>query len=60
MTTLVLVENVLGSGEMVRLVEDFGDHASARDLRPGESARLVVSVFKTLTLRSPPPAPPPD
>ncbi len=60
MTTLVLVENVLGSGEMVRLVEDFGDQALSRDLRPGESARLVVSVFKTLTLRASPPAAPPD
>ena len=62
MTTLIFVENVLGSGQVVKLTEDFGDYSVARDLRPGENARLVVSAFKTLTieevplsLASPPP-----
>jgi hypothetical protein len=47
-TTLIFIENVLGSGQMVRLTEDFGDYAVSRDLRPGEYARLVISAFKTL------------
>jgi hypothetical protein len=50
MTTLIFVENVLGSGQVVKLTEDFGDYSVTRDLRPGENARLVVSAFKTLTV----------
>ena len=50
MTTLIFVENVLGSGQAVKLVEDFGDYSVTRDLRPGENARLVVSPFKTVTI----------
>jgi hypothetical protein len=50
MTTLIFVENVLGSGQVVKLTEDFGDYSVTRDLRPGENARLVVSPFKTVTV----------
>jgi hypothetical protein len=50
MTTLIFVENVLGSGQVVKLTEDFGDYSVTRDLRPGEHARLVVSPFKTVTV----------
>lgn len=50
MTTLIYIENVLGSGQMVTLSEDFGDHTVTRDLRPGEHARLVVSSFKSLSI----------
>ncbi len=50
MTTLIFVENVLGSGQVVKLTEDFGDYSETRDLRPGEHARLVVSAFKTVTI----------
>jgi hypothetical protein len=54
MTTLIFVENVLGSGQVVKLTEDFGDYSVARDLRPGENARLVVSPFKTVTVEEVP------
>jgi hypothetical protein len=54
MTTLIFVENVLGSGQVVKLTEDFGDYSVTRDLRPGENARLVVSAFKTLTVEEVP------
>jgi hypothetical protein len=54
MTTLVFVENVLGSGQVVKLTEDFGDYSVSRDLRPGENARLVVSPFKTISLEEAP------
>jgi hypothetical protein len=50
MTTLIFIENVLGSGQVVKLTEDFGDYSVSRDLRPGENARLVVSPFKTLSV----------
>ncbi len=54
MTTLIFVENVLGSGQVVKLTEDFGDYSVTRDLRPGENCRLVVSPFKTVTVEEVP------
>ena len=54
MTTLIFIENVLGSGQVVKLIEDFGDYSVTRDLRPGENARLVVSPFKTISLEEAP------
>jgi hypothetical protein len=50
MTTLVFIENVLGSGQVVKLTEDFGDYSVSRELRPGENARLVVSPFKSISV----------
>jgi hypothetical protein len=54
MPTLIYVENVLGSGQRVKLVEDFGDRSVSRHLQPGESARLVVSPFKSITVEEEP------
>ena len=54
MTTLIFIENVLGSGQVVKLTEDFGDYSVTRDLRPGEHARLVVSPFKTVSVEEVP------
>ncbi len=54
MTTLIFIENVLGSGQMVKLTEDFGDYSVTRDLRPGEHARLVVSPFKSISVEEMP------
>ena len=54
MTTLIFIENVLGSGQVVKLIEDFGDYSVSRELRPGENARLVVSPFKTVSLEEAP------
>jgi hypothetical protein len=54
MTTLIFIENVLGSGQMVKLTEDFGDYSVTRDLRPGEYARLVVSPFKSICVEEVP------
>ena len=54
MTTLIYIENVLGSGQMVQLKEDFGDYSVRRDLRPGEHARLVISPFKSLSVEEAP------
>jgi hypothetical protein len=54
MTTLIFIENVLGSGQVVKLTEDFGDYSVTRDLRPGENARLVVSAFKSISVEEVP------
>jgi hypothetical protein len=54
MTTLIFIENVLGSGQVVKLTEDFGDYSVSRDLRPGENARLVVSPFKSISVEEVP------
>jgi hypothetical protein len=54
MTTLIFIENVLGSGQMVKLTEDFGDYSVSRDLKPGENARLVVSPFKSISVEESP------
>jgi len=53
-TTLIYIENVLGSGQMVKLMEDFDDYSISRNLRPGEHARLVVSQFKSLSIEEVP------
>jgi hypothetical protein len=54
MTTQIFIENVLGSGQMVKLTEDFGDYSVSRDLKPGENARLVVSPFKSISIEEAP------
>ena len=54
MTTLIYLENMLGSGQIIRLREDFGDYSVSRELRPGEHARLVISVFKSLSVEEVP------
>ena len=54
MTTLIYIENVLGSGQTVKLTEDFDDYSISRDLRPGEHARLVISQFKSLSIEEVP------
>jgi hypothetical protein len=54
MTTLILIENVLGSGEAVSLTETFGAETITRELRPGETARLVVSAFKSICVAAQP------
>jgi hypothetical protein len=54
MTTLIYVENVLGSGQVVKLTEDFGDYSVSRDLQPGENVRLIVSPFKSIAVEEAP------
>lgn len=54
MTTLIYIENVLGSGQVVKLTEDFGDYSVCRDLQPGENARLVISPFKSIAVEEVP------
>jgi hypothetical protein len=49
-TTLIYIENVLDSSQVVSLTEDFSDYSVSRDLRPGEHARLVISPFKMISV----------
>jgi hypothetical protein len=51
MTTCIYVENILGSGQIVKLTEDFGDYSVSRNLQPGENARLIVSPYKSVWLQ---------
>jgi hypothetical protein len=54
MTTLIFIENVLGSGQVVKITEDFGGYSVCRDLNPGDHARLVVSPFKSISVEEVP------
>jgi len=54
MTTCLYLENVLGSGQLITLVEHFGDYSVRRNLQPGEHARLIVSPFKTISVEETP------
>lgn len=54
MTTLIFIENVLGSGHVVKLTEDFDSYSVSRDLRPGEHTRVIVSPFKTISMEEVP------
>ena len=49
--TTIFIENVLGSGQVVKIVEDFGDYAVNRDLKPGEHARVAVGPYKSIVVR---------
>jgi len=42
MLTKILIENVRGSGQGVKLVKDFGDYSVCRNLRPGENTRIEI------------------
>ncbi len=46
--SIVFIENVLGSGQIVTIAETFNRQTVQRNLKPGESARFVTSAFKSL------------
>jgi hypothetical protein len=48
---IVFIENILGSGQVITVQEDFGDNVFERDLKPGENTRIVVSRFKSLVIK---------
>lgn len=48
--TTVFIENVLGSGQTIKVLEDFGGSMVERTLKPGENARIIVSQFKSVTI----------
>jgi hypothetical protein len=46
--TIVFIENILGSGQMIKVLEDFGDYVVEHRLQPGDNARIAVSRFKSI------------
>ncbi len=48
--TIVYIENVFGSGQIIKVLEAFGDSIVEHTLQPGESARIAVSRFKAITV----------
>jgi hypothetical protein len=48
--TIVFIENVWGSGQIVTVSEAFKDHQVSRRLKPGESLRIAVSPFKSISI----------
>jgi len=48
--TIVFIENVLGSGQLIKVLEDFGDHVVEHRLQPGDNARIAVSRFKSIVV----------
>ena len=46
--TIVFIENVLGSCQMIQVLEDFGDYVVEHKLQPGDNARIAASRFKSI------------
>jgi len=46
--TIVFIENVLGSCQVIQVLEDFGDYVVEHKLQPGDSARIAASRFKSI------------
>lgn len=48
--TIIFIENILGSGQVIHVLEDFGDHVVEHKLQPGDNARIAVSQFKSIVV----------
>jgi hypothetical protein len=48
--TIIYIENVLGSGQVVTIAETFKQQTIHRSLLPGESGRFLVSPFKSIVV----------
>jgi hypothetical protein len=48
--TIVFIENVWGSGQIITVSEAFKDHVVSRRLEPGENMRIAVSRFKSISI----------
>lgn len=48
--TIIFIENVLGSGQIVTVAETFKDQTIEHHLRPGESGRFFTSAFKSIVV----------
>lgn len=46
--TIVFIENVLGSCQMIQVLEDFGDYIVEHKLQPGDNTRIAASRFKSI------------
>jgi hypothetical protein len=48
--TIVFIENILGSGQIIQVIEDFGGYVVAHKLHPGDSRHIAVSRFKSIVV----------
>jgi hypothetical protein len=48
--TIIYIENVLGSGQIVTVAETFKTRTVERHLRPGENGRFFTSAFKSIVV----------
>ena len=48
--TIIFIENVLGSGQVVTVAERFREQTLERKLRPGDNARILMSPFKSIVI----------
>jgi hypothetical protein len=46
--TIIFIENVFGSGQIVTVAETFRKQTIERNLLPGESGRFFTSPFKSI------------
>ena len=48
--TIIFIENLLGSGQIVTVTETFKKQTVECDLRPGENGRFFTSPFKSIVV----------
>lgn len=48
--TIIFIENVFGSGQIVTVAETFQKQTIERNLWPGESGRFFTSPFKSIVV----------
>lgn len=49
--TVVFIENALGSGQVITVLEEFRGRVTERELKPGDNARIAVSRFKSVVVK---------
>jgi hypothetical protein len=48
--TIIFIENLFGSGQVIKVLEQFGEAVVEHTLAPGDNARIAVSAFKSITV----------
>ena len=46
--TIVFIENARGSGQIIKVLEDFGGYVVTHKLEPGDNRRIAMSQFKSI------------
>jgi hypothetical protein len=48
--TIIFIENVFGSGQVITVVEAFKNQTREHRLQPGENGRFLMSRFKSIVV----------
>jgi hypothetical protein len=48
--TIIFIENLFGSGQIVTVAETFRQQTFERTLRPGDNGRFLISPFKSIVV----------